>query len=101
MTRRRATTISGDTETTGPTLLNRNNLPLTRFISLGVEEAVDKERALQDVEAERDRRGVDGKGVTGDESEHEQEDDVYDRFSERQKKVILDIVAFAAFLGRK
>ena len=101
MTRRRATTISGGPEPTALTLLDRNNIPLTRFLSLGVEEAVDKERALQDVEAERDRRGVDGKGVTGDESEHEQEDDVYDRFSERQKKVILDIVAFAAFLGRK
>ena len=101
MTRRRATTISGDTETTGPTLLNRNNLPLTRFISLGVEEAVDKERALQEVEAERDRRGVVGKGAIGDESEHVQEDDVYNRFSERRKKVILAIVAFAAFLGRK
>jgi hypothetical protein len=96
MTRRRATTITGDTTESTIT-----PLPLTRFISLGVEEAVDKERALQEFEAERrHRQEASGKGHK---SEHEQDeqDDVYDRFSKRQKKVILFIVAFAAFLGRK
>lgn len=56
---------------------------------------MDKEKAMQEVEAERDEH-------PGDEGDKEKrEPDVYDRFPKSKKRIILFIVSYAAFLGRE
>ena len=82
-----------ETASTSPTIIN--SLPLIKAVSHGVEEAVDKEKAMQEVEAERDG----GSGEEGDGAKTEP--DVYDRFPKSKKRIILFIVSYAAFLGRE
>lgn len=89
-----------ETSSTTPTLINA--IPLNRGVSHGVEEAVDKERAMQELEleAEADRnRAAEYSGEEG--KEKDDEPDVYDRFPKRKKRLILCVVSYAAFLGRK
>lgn len=82
-----------ETASTSPTLIN--SLPLIKAVSHGVEEAVDKEKAMQEIEAERgEHPGDEGDGG-------KREPDVYDRFPKSKKRMILFIVSYAAFLGRE
>ena len=73
-----------------PTLSNA--LPLVKAISHGVEGAVDQEKAMQEIEAERDRNSGEGE---------DKQPDIYDRFPKSKKLLILFIVSYAAFLGRE
>jgi hypothetical protein len=49
-----------ETASTSPTLIDP--LPLVKVFSHGVEEAVDREKAMQEIEAERDRHPDQGEG---------------------------------------